>query len=197
MKKREQLIVLFTVLAVGVILFSSNSVFESVIRPAGTRAELFHFPGFQFPSLKISWGAEDAVAREAWSTFENYLAYAKNHDLTGIKSLSHQISPACADPSRQSECFALMDSVYAFTYTFEENMFSHSESDEWQIILYTDGPARSFLYFTRTETGEPKVLGLRFCTDEASIGFDCTSINANRADSDNDGWWDSVESLFY
>ena len=112
--------------------------------------------------LRIS----DSVKDEAWATFQNYLEFARTHNLVGVKSLSHQISAACSDPAREKECFALMDSVYAIASEFKQSEFKYTEEDKRQIIMYTNGPVVAMLYFTKDASGTPKVLGMRFCFEE-------------------------------
>jgi len=144
-------------------------------------------------SLELPPIGNQNLAKEAWTTFQNYLAAAKAHDLPAIKRLSHQISPTCADPKKEADCFALMDSVYYFSAGFKAEQFKYVESDSKQTVIYTDGPDRAFIYFSRVE-GELKVLAIRVCSeDETNI---CIKDNIDKRDTDKDGWWNSTESLF-
>ncbi|MBI2673822.1 MAG: hypothetical protein HYX23_00900 [Candidatus Zambryskibacteria bacterium] len=183
----KQIAVVLAILAAGSILFVGNRDISS------------YFPSFSFslPSLEISRNSTDAtLSVEAWNIFQNYLKFAKNHDLIGIRSLSHQISATCNDPAKENDCFALMDSVYSFASPLKLSDFNHIQSDERQIVMYTDGPTVATLYFTRN-ADDTKVLGMRFCfEDETTIGT-CVMIDSLKQDSNNNGWWDSVESLFY
>lgn len=102
------------------------------------------------------------LASQAWDTFERYMKAAKAHDLETLKTLSHQISPACADPAKRTECNALMDSAYAYAEPLKEEQFKTIWADSKQIILlgnYTiegeetspgAGMFRPVLYFTRS-----------------------------------------------
>lgn len=154
-----------------------------------------YFPSAFLPSLTVP-GNEVILSAEAWAVFQNYLQFAKTHDLSGIRSLSHQISATCNDPAKEKECFALMDSVYSFASSYKLNDFNHIQADEHQIIMYTDGPTVAILYFTRNGDAI-KVLGMRFCfEDENTIGT-CVKTDSIKNDSNGNGWWDSVESLFY
>lgn len=137
------------------------------------------------------------VAIEAWQVFRNYLEFARMHDLAGIRSLSHQISATCDDVSREEECFALMDSVYAIASPLEAAEFRHILADRWQIIMFTDPPVVAILYFTRDERGTPKVLGMRFCVEDEDSRSPCVETDPGKRDTDGNGWWDSIESLFY
>ena len=147
----------------------------------------------------IPLAVSDPLKAEAWTIFQNYLNFAKNHDLAGIRSLSHQISATCNDPLKEKECFTLMDSVYSFAGNLKLSEFKHIQSDERQIIMYTDGPAVAMLYFTRNENdiNDIKVLGMRFCfEDEATVGT-CVKTGSIEHDLNGNGWWDSVAVLFY
>ena len=134
---------------------------------------------------------------EAWQVFQNYLEFARTHDLIGIESLSHQISATCFDPSREKECLALMDNVYAIGSSLKASDFTNVQEDKRQIIMFTDGPVVTTLYFTRKENGTLKVLGMRFCFEDETVSDSCVETNPVKRDQDNNGWWDSVESLFY
>jgi len=137
----------------------------------------------------------DPLKSEAWQIFENYLEFAHAHNIEGIRSLSHQMSTTCQDPSKQTECFALMDSVYSFGIIFQAGDFKHVQVDERQIIMSTDGPGVAVLYFTRDQNGTPKVLGMRLCTED--VPGECVESDPSKRDLDGNGWWDEVESLFY
>jgi len=148
-------------------------------------------------STIVTLSATDSPKREAWTTFENYLEFARTHNLSGIRSLSHQISSACNDSLREEECFALMDNVYTVASRLELSEFKHIQMDKRQIIMFTDGPVVAILYFTRDVNGTPKMLGLRFCLEDETKKENCVETEPGRRDLDSNGWWDSVESLFY
>lgn len=133
---------------------------------------------------------------EAWQVFEHYLEFARTHNLAGIRSLSHQLSPVCEDPSKEAECFGLMDSVYAVAGHFEFSQFKHIQADERQIIMYTDGPTVVILYFARDKYRVPKLLGIKFCFEEAAQSRSCVETDPAKRDLNSNGWWDEVESLF-
>ena len=145
--------------------------------------------------LLLPWQEESK--RGAWTTFENYLEFARAHNLAGVKSLSYQISTTCSDATKIEECFALMDSVYEIAKDFKQSDFRHVEEDGRQIVTYTDGPLVAILFFTKDLGGIPKVLSLRFCLENGTSQEKCIEAGSMRHDEDGDGWWDSVESLFY
>lgn len=183
----------------------------SLYKPSGSaglsRDATTLLPSFSFPTLNVPTLENTPVGTMAWNTWKQYLEAAKDHDLNKIKSLSHQLSPACQDTAREAECFGLMDSVYAFGSAFKAEDFTKIFSDDRQIIMMTkyaetgeEGgqPVQTVLFFTRTPDGTPKVLSLRFCfQDQATAeGGDCVETDPDKRDLDNNGWWDSVEALF-
>ncbi len=198
MTGNKQTAVILAIFVVGTILFANNYTFE-IGKPAPSRGSSIVLPSFSLPSFKILPANDAAVTAEAWMVFEKYLEFAKNHDLPGLRSLSHQISATCNDPAKENDCFALMDSVYSFAGNLKLSEFKHIQSDERQIIMYTDGPAVAMLYFTRNKNdiNDIKVLGMRFCfEDEQTVGT-CVKTDSIKHDVNGNGWWDSVESLFY
>ena len=161
---------------------------------------LLGYKGFGWENSLISTNLlhpqQNNLEHDAWTTFQNYLEFARTHDLPGLRNLSHQISATCNDPAKENDCFALMDSVYSFAGNLKLGEFKHIQSDERQIIMYTDGPMVAMLYFTRNKN-DIKVLGMKFCfEDETTIGT-CVKTDAIKRDLNGNGWWDSVESLFY
>lgn len=90
-----------------------------------------------------------------------------------------------------------MDNVYEILSPFKQSDFKHIEEDERQIIMFTDGPVVAILYFTRDRSGVTKVLGLRFCLENETEPGSCVETDPRERDQNNNGWWDSVESLFY
>ena len=153
--------------------------------------------GTEIANILTTFSTTNSDKREAWTTFQNYLEFARTHNLSGIRSLSHQISATCGDQSREEECFALMDSIYAFTSTFTLSDFKHIQSDKKHVIMYTDGPMVAILFFTKDENDFLKILGMRFCFEDETALNSCVETDPAKRDLDGNGWWDSVESLFY
>jgi len=177
--------VLIPLLAIGVVLLLGYEGF-------GWKKD---FNDDKIASILEYFDVGDPVKKEAWRLFENYLEFARTHNLVDLRSLSHQISATCNDPAKEVECFTLMDSVYTFGSYLKASDFTNIESDNRQTIMYTDGPSVSILYFTRDEAGVLKILGLRFCFEDAP--GDCVETDPDKRDLDGNGWWDEVESLFY
>ncbi len=155
------------------------------------------------PNLSLPDFNTPGAAKEAWATWQSYLTAARAHDLPKVRSLSHQLSPACTDPAREEECFGLMDSVVFFAGGLKQEDFIHFASDSRQTIITTDylsipgseDPIMTVIYFTQA-SGTYKVLGLRFCLGDETQG-ECVNADPNTRDKDGNGWWDDVEELFY
>ncbi len=157
-------------------------------------------------NFKLSTTPADPVAEAAWDTFDQYRKYAAAGNLEGVKSLSHQVSETCSNPASLAECNRLMASVAEFTKDLRREDFQSVYYDGKQIVLVSD-PAPTvdgnaliqvILFFTRTDAGEPKVLGMRFCfKGKGEENKSCFNADPATRDMDQNGWWDAVESLFY
>lgn len=135
-------------------------------------------PSFSGLSLRLPGIGGVSSAASAWSTFEKYRAFAKSHDLAGVKSLSVQLSQVCANPNLQAQCFSLIDNVYAVTNHLKISDFKHIYSDDHEIILFTDymvakdnealGQAsfQTVLFFAKEEAGSTKLQGIKFCPED-------------------------------
>ncbi len=156
------------------------------------------------PNLSLPDFNTPGAAKEAWATWQEYLAAARAHDLPKVRSLSHQLSPACTDPAREDECFELMDSVVFFAGELKQGDFIHFATDARQTVLTTDylqiagaeDPIMTVIYFTQA-SGSYKVLGLRFCLGNEEADGQCINTDPATRDQNNNGWWDDVEELFY
>lgn len=195
--RNTHIIVIIALLVVAYILFTNIPVFKTdglVTSPAETGLSLPtpSFPNLQFPQL-----GDNMLANEAWLVFENYLEYAKIHNIAGVKSLSYQLSETCSNPETESDCFALMDNLYEIASPLKKSDFTHIQFDSRQIIMSTDGDAILILYFVRNENGDPKILGLSYCIEDPNAGEQCVETDTALRDKDNNGWWDNVEALFY
>jgi hypothetical protein len=159
----------------------------------------FSFSGASLPTLNDAFNTTSA-----WAIFQDYLKAAKENDLDKLKSLSYQISETCANPATREECNQIMTSVYLIAGGFKFEDFKNVFHDDKQIIMATDymkleegvDPTKVVLYFVKSENGDPKVLGIRFCYGEEN-GIDrCVITDPETRDADKDGWWDDVEALF-
>lgn len=166
---------------------------------------LFYFrDNLNLPLLNIR--KADPVGAMAWSVFERYVAYAEDKNLEGVKSLSHQVSDTCKRPESKSECEQLMENVALIARGYEKEDFKYIYYDERQIVMMTDqietadkdALSQIVLFFTRTDKGDARVLGLRFCFKMLNeLGKGCFNPDPSVRDLDQNGWWDAVESLFY
>lgn len=200
MSKTNIAVTLALVVVLGAILVFAPTGERS---PNSTSGSLFS--GFSLPfTNKVPSLNDSFTVTAAWSTFQDYLKFAKEHDLEGVKSLSYQVSETCSNPEKVTDCNTLMDSVYMIAGGFKLSDFVNVFSDEKQIILTTDyvevfkdaDPTKVVLYFVKSDAGAPKVLGIRFCYGKESDQNICVITDPEKRDSDKDGWWDDVESLF-
>lgn len=164
------------------------------------------------------------VLDRAWIVLEQYLESARENDLRRLSELSHQMSEVCRNPETRDECNNRMTLVYELGRELDREDFKNIWSDSKQIIISTDykrvredepvpimGLVRSTIYFTRDKVGTPKVLGFRV-EDGAylMVGDGEESVYWRRLeelvreieketlrDSNNNGWWDGIEELFY
>ena len=184
-------VILIPILALGVVVAIGYEGF-------GWKYSLKNVGGEEIIRSITSFNSTESPTHEAWQVFENYLEFARTHNLDGIKSLSHQISATCLDETKTEECFALMDNLYNIASTLRQSDFKYIEEDSRQIIMSTDGPVVAILFFTKDLAGTPKVLGLRFCIESEEVGRDsCVETDPTKRDLDENGWWDNVESLFH
>lgn len=194
--KNKNIIVIVALFGAGAILFSGNYLIMLNQSREARELPKFSFPTVSLSAIKISPGSDTLVSTEAWKTFGDYLEYARTGNIEGVKSLSHQVSSVCSDPTRENECLSAMENVYAIASEFEAADFKNVMFDDKQILLYTDGPERIILYFTRTNTGAPRVLGIQFCL-EFEGAHKCVETDPSLRDTDGNDWWDRVEALFY
>lgn len=106
-------------------------------------------PGLDDSSLEVSvststqsssgtGNATVSVKESAWKVLEQYLAYAKDQNVNGIKSLSYQISPECNTDPKGKACLDKISTVYFFGQELKKADFKYVWSDSKQIILTTD-----------------------------------------------------------
>lgn len=193
---KKKIIIIVSLLAVLLVLvMSSNSLNQDSSSSADK--SFFSLPSFSFLKPKAINQDNAQAANEAWATLQGYMTFAKNHDLAGLRTLSHQISPECNDPAKEKECFDLMDSASSIASELNPADFKHIERDGKQIVMYTDPPGVWIIYFTRDEQMKLRVLGLQFCIQQADSKSPCVDPTTLKTDTDADGWWDTTEALFY
>ena len=189
------LIVVLIIIIAGSLFYFKNDLIKDKPLPATPNLSA-SIPTLKAPELNITPAKQSSVAKQAWTTWENYIKFAKAHNLAGVRSLAYQMSDTCNDPTKEKECFELMDSVVGFSTFFNKELFTHSAYDDKQIVLWTDGPNIATLYFTRDENGNPKVLALRIC-QEGPSAKKCIETDPALRDTNNNGWWDTVETSFH
>jgi len=158
----------------------------------------------------IKTEADKALAHEVWTTFAKYIAFAKAHNLEGIKTIAYRLSPTCADATKTKECNSLMDDLAALGAIFEEKQFTHISYDSKNILLSTDykleenqqirGYSHAVLYFVRADDGKLKIVGFgpaqgRYLAKlPGQTSDELNTLIAQRLqDSDTDGVADYVE----
>lgn len=158
----------------------------------------------------VSIAGQTAIDK-AWQTFSLYLSRLKVHDIAGIKDLSHQQSVTCQDKNLEKECFVIMDSVYNATVGLKREPFVNVLEDGKQMIVYTNpfrdelgtttlGLLRSYMFFTKTSSGELKVLSLnpgmgnyRPISASSTAEETFKLLGKSIVDSDKDGIIDNEE----
>jgi len=189
------------VVVFGVFFFGNSSADDRILN--GSKLLLpfsLSLSETQWPSLGSTF-----TSTVAWSTFQDYIKAAKNHDLETVKKLSYQLSATCANPEKSADCNLLMDGVYNLASSFRQEDFKNVAFDDRQIIMATDylgssenlDGAKTAILFVKSESGQPQLLSIKFCFGQDSMSNLCVNTNPVSRDSDQDGWWDDVESLFY
>jgi len=199
MNKRNIAVIVALVVVLVVVLMTVSGGKLSSSKQDGLFSGLGVSGGATIPNLTDSFNTT-----AAWGVFQEYLKFAKAHDIEGLKSLTYQLSDTCANPDKRAECLVLVDSVYSIASDFKLEDFKNVFYDDKQIILTTDymrlyddaDDTKVVLYFVRSTEGEPKVLGIRFCYGKESAQNECVITDPARRDADKDGWWDDIEALF-
>lgn len=158
-----------------------------------------------------------AVKQLTWTAFQSYLSFLKAHNITGLKSVSAQNSDTCNNPTKTTECYALMDGAYGVGNQFKQADFTHILFDSKQIILSTNfsiqqsdlarGLEREVIYFTRDSSGAPKILTyttpfeMTYAMVNKSAPLATSTFDARLyqrvTDTDQDGLPDEVETCTY
>ncbi|MEK7669045.1 MAG: hypothetical protein AAB350_00420 [Patescibacteria group bacterium] len=104
----------------------------------------------------------------AWDFFQKYLAFNKNHNLEGVKSVVYKVALICEDPKTYIDCEARMGSAYSYGSALKKEDFTNVWSDEKQTILATDfkiqeddsviGRNRAIIFFIKDEADNLKML---------------------------------------
>lgn len=106
----------------------------------------------------------------AWDLFQKYLLANKEHDLNGVKSMVYKMSPVCEQTASTTECFARMDSAYAYGSGFKKEDFIYFWHDDKQMIFASDywtessesidlyGRFRSIIFFIKNNDGQWQIL---------------------------------------
>jgi hypothetical protein len=198
--KRNIAIIAGLIVVLGVLFATASPATDSA---TGEKKSLFSGLSFGFGS-RVPDLNDSFTVTSAWGVFQDYLKFAQNNDIDGVKSLSYQVSETCSNPKKVEDCKILMNSVYLIAEGFKLEDFKNVSYDDRQIIMSTDymkiaedtDDTKVVLYFVRSDRGEPKVLGIRFCYGAESEDQKCVITDPETRDADKDGWWDDIEVLF-
>lgn len=160
---------------------------------------------FEAPDLNIlpvTFDAKQSPKDQAWYLFQKYLAYNKQKNLAGVKSVVYKLSPLCESPDTVIDCEARMGSAYSYGNPLNKKDFVNVWSDEKQIILSTNfwtedsddmgviGRFRSIIYFIKDENGNLKLLSFSptkgGATEKGTAGEEELSYRIIRYTEDND-----------
>jgi len=173
MKKQNKTLIIL--IAIGVVIFAGYEGFgwKKYVKPLMETG----FPSELGTPVSKSDKSEVEVKAEAWQVVEEYLGYAKAHDLEGIKKLTYTLSETCTDESKREECYELMDSVYNIISIFKSTDFKHVLWNDRKITLFTDykDGTRTALYFIK-DNNALKIAGMKFCFGDNSIPDECSSL---------------------
>jgi len=145
----------------------------------------------------------------AWDFFQKYLAFNKNHNLEGVKSVVYKVASVCEDPKTMIDCEARMGSAYSYGSALVKEDFINVWEDEKQIILATDfkiqqdetaiSRNRAIIYFLKDENGNLKLLSFSPRKGAFSSKGTASEKELNERiilyteDKDQDGMTDYVE----
>lgn len=204
-------------IVIGAILIISALIFGLRINKVVAPKEIEQTPAATTTTVTTSSPTsttseiKTTISHTVWTIFQNYLTFAKTHNLAGLKSLSYQLSTTCTDSTKTSDCNALMDSAYFFGKDMKEKDFVNIWFDDKQIILSTNftrqdvgtttaGYVRGIIYFVRDAGGNSKVLYFS-PTDGVAVNKSKIAPDQLEArlldmvkDSDKDGLPDLVET---
>jgi hypothetical protein len=170
------------------------------IATSGAKANIKSVVGFSIPD-------------KAWTTWENYLEYARVHDIAGVKSIAYIFNGTCskveADPGMQEKCYKILDDLYSLGITLKRSDFPNVSFDNKQVIFFTNvsqkeeantmGTAKNLIYFIN-KGDEIKLLYLEmwrsFAIEKKNLTSEqiASKIEEKTKDTDGDGLEDQLES---
>jgi len=122
------------------------------------------------PNEPLAPAIPTSVKDTVWDLFQKYLAYNKELDLDGVKSVVHKVSDICNTEKPTEECKSRMSSAYSYGNVLEKEEFVNVWQDEKQLILSTDfwteeskdldqyGRFRAIIFFIKDEDNNWKLL---------------------------------------
>lgn len=112
--------------------------------------------------IKQNTSQSQASAHDLWLIIEKYKTYLKNHDMSGINSISYKDSDGC---NNTTACDQIFDYVYNLVNSYNESDFAFKLIDDRQAILWTPIKKTSTTYekagaFFAKNNGEYKLLSV-------------------------------------
>ena len=138
--KRNAIIILIIVLALLTVFFLRDKR-EPVRDPGLDDSNLEVSTSTSTPSVSEATSTKPAQVStkdKAWKVLEQYLSFAKDKNVEGVKSLSYQISAECKSAPKSDGCLNKISTVYFFGKELKKEDFKYVWSDSKQIILATD-----------------------------------------------------------
>jgi hypothetical protein len=146
---RKIITIVVVLVVIGVLFFAFKNIsFAPVKNNLPVQTNQIE-PNLPEQTLPLSNDPKDV----AWALFQKYLAYNKDHNLDGVKSVVYKVNPVCAAAVASDECKNRMDSAYSYGSAFRKADFTNVWSDGKQTILATDfkiGEDSQFISRTRS-----------------------------------------------
>ncbi|OHA88664.1 MAG: hypothetical protein A2741_02195 [Candidatus Zambryskibacteria bacterium RIFCSPHIGHO2_01_FULL_43_27] len=119
-------------------LTEDQAIIDSAQKPAeeGLKSEVDK--GKQGGVISIASPSVALTKEDLWKTWTQYLTFAKDKNIEGVKSLSYQVSESCAKPELKKECEEKMLAVYTAGIAMNEKGFTKAFIDSKQAILKTE-----------------------------------------------------------
>jgi carboxypeptidase C (cathepsin A) len=124
----------------GVILVAGFAIWQ--IMPGKTELSYINMSGNSStttPTPKPLSTKETKEKDAAWAVLQSYIAFAKAKDITGVTSLSYQLSPSCKEYTKnednKKDCDTKMENVANIGSQLEKEKLTNVWYDDKQIIL--------------------------------------------------------------
>lgn len=164
--------VLGVVVVIGIVFFGLKNI--SLAPETDSKNDLKKEPDktgidIKLPDITLPFSNDPKDV--TWKLFQKYLAYNKEKNLEGVRSVVYKVAPVCENPQQRIDCEARMASAYSYGSALKKEDFVNVWSDKKQIILVTDfwleslpddmdqyGRFRSIIFFIKGANDEWKLL---------------------------------------